>query len=219
MSPVRLTALITALALTAACAPTNEPATRGVSEVTALDEIVIDGAAPQPQVPHYRVETVNVTVPETLKVSEANLYYPIADIVWRGEPRGDRYAQVASIFGEAANTATATMNEGMPVVVDLQVKRFHALTEKTRYSFGGTYSVSFELTVRDAATGVALDGPRMVHAGFPASGGAKALEEEARGLTQKIVITHDLTDLLHQQLLQLQGPLPPDPLRVSLRTR
>jgi len=219
MSPVRLTALITALALTAACAPTDEPATRASNEVTALDEIVIDGAAPQVQVPQYRVEAVRIAVPKTLKVSEANLYYPIADIVWRGEPRGDRYAQVAAIFTEAANTATETMTSGTPVVVDLQVMRFHALTEKTRYSFGGTYSISFEMTVRDVATGIALDGPRPVHAGFPASGGAKALDEDARGLTQKVVVTHDLTDLLHQQLLQLQGPLPPDPLRVSLRTR
>lgn len=219
MSPFRLATLIAALSLSAACAPINEPATRGSSEVTALDEIVVDGAAPQQAVPQYRVESVRVSVPKTLKVSEANLYYPIADIVWRGEPRGDRYAQVAAIFTEAANNATATMADGTPVVVDLQVRRFHALTEKTRYSFGGTYSISFELTVHDAVTGAELDGPRLVHAGFPASGGTKALEEDARGLTQKVVVTHDLTDLLHQQLLQLQGPLPPDPLRVSLRTR
>lgn len=219
MSPFRLTALIATLALSAACAPVDEPATRASTEVTVLDDIVVDGAAPQQVVPQYRVESVRVSVPKTLKVSEANLYYPIADIVWRGEPRGDRYAQVAAIFTEAANNATETMTAGTPVVVDLQVKRFHALTEKTRYSFGGTYSVSFEMTVRDAATGVALDGPRPVHAGFPASGGAKALDEDARGLTQRVVVTHDLTDLLHQQLLQLQGPLPPDPLRVSLRTR
>jgi hypothetical protein len=31
-------------------------------------------------------------------VSEENVYAPEAEIVWRGEPEGDRHAQVAQIF-------------------------------------------------------------------------------------------------------------------------
>ena len=45
----------------------------------------------------YAVKDVQVTVPEHLKVSEANMYYPIADIVWRGEAPGDRHQQVAAV--------------------------------------------------------------------------------------------------------------------------
>ena len=43
----------------------------------------------------YQVAEIRVNVPRTLKVSEANTFLPKADIVWRGEPRADRHAQVA----------------------------------------------------------------------------------------------------------------------------
>ena len=62
--------------------------------------------------PRYDVVAVNVDVPKTLKVSEANMYYPVADIVWRGEPRGDRHAQVKAIFQEAFAAGTKDLVQG-----------------------------------------------------------------------------------------------------------
>ena len=38
----------------------------------------------------YDVAEVKIVVPQTLRVSEANSYRPNADIVWRGDPPGDR---------------------------------------------------------------------------------------------------------------------------------
>lgn len=211
----RLTLLALALAAMAGCAQI-EPATRAATAPTALDEIVVDGAAPI-VAPEWKVTAVRIAVPRTLHVSEANLYYPIADIVWRGDPRGDRYAQVSAIFTEAAGRATATMTEGRPVVVDLDVMRFHALTEKTRYTFGGTYGVKFTMTVRDAETDAILEGPRVINHGFPASGGQKAIEEESRGLTEKVMITQFIADLLHEELSRPLAPAPvPEPDRLSL---
>ncbi|MGD9919489.1 MAG: DUF6778 family protein [Paenirhodobacter sp.] len=211
----RLAALVLALAAMAGCAQI-EPATRAANEATALDEIVVDGSAPV-AAPEWKVSAVRVAVPRTLHVSEANLYYPIADIVWRGEARGDRYAQVSAIFTEAAGRATAEMTEGRPVVVDIEVIRFHALTEKTRYTFGGTYGVKFALTVRDAETGAILEGPRVIDHGFPASGGQKAIDEESRGLTEKVVITQFLADYLHDLLTApAPAPEPAAPDRLSL---
>lgn len=198
----RLAVLAATLALSACVTP--EPATRAATQATALDEIVIEGAAPVARAERWNVTEVKVVVPQSLKVSEANLYFPIADIVWRGDARGDRYAQVGAIVSEAARRVTANQpasGAGRPVVAEIEMRRFHALTEKTRYSVGGSYSVKFDLTIRDAATGAVIEGPRRVVAGHPASGGQKALDEEARGLTQKVVVTQFLAELIARELL------------------
>lgn len=216
MKPTRMIALFAALALLAGCAEV-EPASRGATDVTPLAEITVGAEDAVMTAPLYDVRTVRVSVPRTLHVSEANLYYPIADIVWRGEARGDRYAQVSALFTEAADRATGAMTEGRPVVVDIEVVRFHALTEKTRYTFGGSYSLKFRIGVTDAETGAVVVAPHLVNASQPASGGQKAIEEEERGLTQKVVVTQILTDAIRADLMapvaQPRGALPE---RISL---
>ena len=52
------------------------------------------------------VTKVVVKVPSSLRVSEADTWYPIADVVWRGEPRGNRLVQVQAIFEEEAAKGT-----------------------------------------------------------------------------------------------------------------
>ena len=69
--------------------------------------------------PSYDVRTVNIDVPRTLVVSEANSYFPRGDIVWRGDPPGDRYEQIASIFEEGFARGTADVKGEVPVVVDV----------------------------------------------------------------------------------------------------
>ncbi len=62
-----------------------------------------------------RVSEVNVNIPRTLKVSESNVYYPRGDIVWRGDPIGDRYEQIEAIFQSAAyNGTTKTWSVNAP---------------------------------------------------------------------------------------------------------
>jgi hypothetical protein len=160
----------------------------------------------------YDVKAVTVLVPPALVVSEANLYYPPGDIVWRGEPRGDRHAQVKAIFDEGFAEATAAMTRGAPVTVDVEVTRFHALSEKTRYSVGGVHAMRYRLTVRDAASGAVLDGPRLVVADYRAAGGRRALDEEAAGLTQRAVAVHNLALSAARALSAAPAPtLAPDP--------
>ena len=206
---MKITRFITSVALAAALGAcgTIEPASRGTTEPAALGTAI--QALPAAAAPRYAVKGVTVRVPETLKVSEANLYYPIADIVWRGDPRGDRYAQVRTIFDTALARGTAAMASGTPVLVDVEVTRFHALTEKARYSMGGTYSMQFLLTVRDARTGAIIDGPREVVADTPAAGGERALAEEARGLTPKVVVTTRLAEVIATELTRPPGQVAP----------
>ncbi len=188
-----------------ACAG-SEPASRshGVEALTIASQ---GGPAPQVVPPgpevlaaKYAVTGVDVVVPRSLKVSEANSFKPRADIVWHGDPVGDRYAQVGAILRDAATRATAMMVEGRAVTVSLTLTKFHALTEKTRYTFGGTHELRFDMTVRDAATGEVLDGPRQIVADTRGSGGAQAIAEDAAGRTQKVVITERLEQVLRREL-------------------
>ena len=182
---------------------------RSVSPLTlATQSDAVQAKGPKVMVSQYKASAVNVTVPESLRVSEANMFYPIADIVWRGEPVGNRYLQVKSIFEEAAAKATARMVEGPEVVVRLEVQRFHSVTEKTRYTVGGVHDMKYNMTVVDAASGAILDGPRMVVADVKAAGGARAVAEEQAGRTQRVVIVERLVQSLREELsAQVTDPL------------
>jgi hypothetical protein len=208
MKTFRTLSLLAIAALVSACAGT-EPASRAaVNPQTSLQTVgseVATGAAVTSA--PYQVAGVSISVPESLRVSEANVFYPIADIVWRGEPRGERHMQVKNIFAEAVGRATAGMTSGRAVLVEVVVTRFHCLTEKTRYTVGGTHSLHFNLTLRDAATGAVIEGPRAIIADVKASGGAIAVAEEAQGLTQRVVVVNRLAEVLRYELTHHQ-PMP-----------
>ncbi|MGF6859498.1 hypothetical protein ABIE69_000045 [Rhodobacteraceae bacterium MBR-64] len=155
----------------------------------------------------YVIEDVRIAVPQSLRVSEANVYFPLADIVWRGDPYGDRRAQVAQIFRDGFAKAAPALVGGPKVVVDVEVQRFHAVTEKARYAFGGVHSVQFVMTVRDAATGAILSGPRPVKADMRASGGSSAIAEDARGYTQRVAITRHLAEVVARELALPGAPM------------
>lgn len=148
----------------------------------------------------YDVMDVEITVPMTLAVSEANLFYPKADIVWRGEPVGDRYAQVKAVLDEGITAGVANMNSGPKVVLAVTLERFHALTEKARFSVGGVHDIVLSIVVRDAATGSVLEGPRRIEVAIRASGGDQAIAEDAAGNTQRAVIVAGLAEAMKRDL-------------------
>lgn len=196
---------LAALGLTA-CVSANDPATRGEPLAVGLGAANSQSTDSEGDrataylVAQYDVEAIRVTVPSHLKVSEANTFKPRADIVWRGEALGDRYVQVAAIFRDAIATGTAAMQKGRKVDLEVEVTRFHALTEKTRYTFGGMHEMRFILTVRDAASGAVMDGPREVVADIKASGGSAAIEEERMGRTQRVVTVERLAQVIRREL-------------------
>lgn len=197
-----LMSLVAAATLLAGCASTDTVTRDGGTKALSLatrGELLADPATLY-LTAAYDVRGVKVSVPRTLKVSEANVYYPLADVVWRGEPLGDRHLQVESIFDEALFRATGPMKQGRPATVEVEITRFHGVTEKTRYTMGGVYSLRFNLTVRDADTGQIIDGPRVVVADTKASGGVQALREEQMGLTQRVVVVNRLAEVLRREL-------------------
>lgn len=156
----------------------------------------------------FTVAAINVVVPRSLKSSEANTFRPNADIVWRGEAPGDRHAQVASIFNAAMAEGTAAMVSGRAVALDIEVTRFHCLTEKTRFTVGGVHSMHFLLTVRDAATNEIIQPARLVVADVKAAGGSRALAEDYAGRTQIVVVQERLAEAIRRELSTPVAALP-----------
>ncbi|VVT29155.1 putative Lipoprotein [Roseovarius sp. EC-HK134] len=147
------------------------------------------------------VQQIRVTVPKSLKVSEANSYYPMGDIVWREDRPGDRHAQVKSIVETAlARGVGDGVPGGMPAVLDVQVTRFHALSEKARYTIGGMHSIHFTITLRNPETGAPYGPTKPVKASFKAYGGQAAVAAEQRGITQKVRITDHLAKVIRGEL-------------------
>ncbi len=169
---------------------------------------VVPGAMAAPA-PSYSLANFDVSVPRTLRVSEANMYYPGGDIVWREDGYGNRYEQVKAIFDESLRIAGGPLEGVRPVEVKIEVTRFHALSEKTRYSVGGVHSLEFIMTIVDAQTGAVLSGPKPISASLVAYGGQKALAAEARGLTQKYRITQHLAFVVREELTKAEGFVAP----------
>lgn len=153
-----------------------------------------------------RIADVRVTVPERLKVSEANVLYPDADIVWRGEPRGDRKTQITRIIEEAGGMAArATGRKGQAVIVEITVRRFHSLTERARATVGGVHSVKFDIALRDARTGKVIGEPWFVDADIPAAGGQRAVLDDSKGRTQRVVVVNHLAAVIAEEVARASG--------------
>lgn len=210
MQRLKLVVMLAMGGLVSACADTNV-ATRNTAPFQAAS---IAGAISTETLPaamlvtsatDVRVDNITVRVPRALTVSEANRYLPKSDIVWREDPIGDRHAQVANIFHAAMHRGTEKLDGARAVALDIEVKRFHALTEKARYTTGGVHNIVFNLTLRDAETGAQIAETRRVRADLDAFGGREALAAEARGQTQKVRISDHLAEVIRQELTTAEG--------------
>lgn len=146
----------------------------------------------------WRVSSIDVQVPETLTVSEENRYAPQADIVWRGEPFGDRYAQIDRIITQAATNGSSKLKGSQPVRLVIVMKTFHALTEKTRYTLQstGVHNISFTAQVFDVKSGKPLTPADEIRADLVGYSGTEALASEARGESQKSRITEHVSQVI-----------------------
>jgi hypothetical protein len=140
----------------------------------------------------WRLSDVRVSVPKTLTVSEAKSLLPNADIVWREDPLGDRHAQVATIIDTAVTRGAQGLRGSVPVIIDVSVTRFHALTfeAELRGQNWGVHNVDFTATIRDARSGAVLLGPTDIRAELPALSGDQMKAARAKGVTQKSMITN-----------------------------
>lgn len=148
----------------------------------------------------YTVQEMNFIASNELQVSEGNGYYPFSDVVWRGDPVGDRLEQIGALFQEAKQRNDTNLTGETGVVMDIELVRFHGVTERTRFSVGGVYNIIFNLTLRNKATGEIIEQPRRIEANLAAPGGIAALMLEQRGQTEKVRVTDFLTQVLKDEL-------------------
>lgn len=168
---------------------------------TATRNAPLDAPMLRPATLPLDVQEVRVRVPPELRVSEANRYLPGGDIVWREDAPGDRHAQVGAILQEALERGVSEMpGGGVPVVLDVELSKFHALSEKARYTIGGVHAIQFSYSLRDADTGAALAEPEFVKADFKALGGQAAIAAERQGITQRVRITDHLANVIREEL-------------------
>lgn len=146
----------------------------------------------------WSVVSVDVTVPRTLSVSEANSYAPNADIVWREFPYSDRYDQVDAIVTTAAERGAAGLTGEREVKLVITLQQFHALSEKARavLQHSGVHDITFTAQVIDAETNLPLSPIDVIKADLVAFVGDQAVDAEKQGQTQKVRITDHISAVI-----------------------
>lgn len=194
-------ALVFAATVSGCVSPTGEIA--GRARLSDSNGVAVSTIRSTPEVRaarrEYRVTNLKVDVPLTLQVSEANSYKPNADIVWHGDAYGDRYTQVKTVMFNGLVSDLNDVRGRRPVNVEIKVIRFHALTQRTRYTIGGSHEIKFIVSVTDRTTGELAEAPWLVNATFEAYGGDRAIEAERQGLTQKIRIQSRLSEVIRHE--------------------
>lgn len=148
----------------------------------------------QNQTRNWRVADVNVVVPETLTTSEQNGYTPNYDIVWHGEPAGDRRAQAAAIVEEGVRKGAAGLRGGERVNLVVTLRQFHGITPRVRDTLqsSGVHNIQYDVQVFNARTGAPLTQPQRIKAELPALVGKAGDEADAQGLTQRVQVVNHL---------------------------
>lgn len=159
-----------------------------------------DAPVPAEVAQNWRLGSVEVTVPETLTVSEANIYFPNADIVWREEllaPGVTRYDQVDAIVTEGITRGASGLSGSQPVRILATVSSFHALSHIARYglSTSAVHNISYTMQVVDARTGAAVTEPTLIAADFPALLREEAVAAETSGQTQRVRIVNHIANV------------------------
>lgn len=134
----------------------------------------------------WSVIGVRTVVPDTLRVSEDNVLVPDADIVWHGEPAGDRRAQVAAIVTEGVREGAAPLDGPRAVTLFVQLQRFHGVTPAAvNTSPAAVHNIAYRISVLDARDGSTILGPVPVQASLLANTGANAIAAAKAGQTER----------------------------------
>lgn len=140
----------------------------------------------------WRLGEVVVRMPEGVTTSDNNTFAPRADIVWHGEPYGDRKEQVAALFSEAITRATGELAGPRPVTFVVEVEKFHGVTPvAVARAPAAVHSIAYRMGVIDFRTGEVIVAPRPIRADLDAYVGPAAVAAAIEGQTQRVrVVDH-----------------------------
>ena len=157
-----------------------------------------DEPLPESLTSNWNVTQVEIIIPERLTVSEENTYAPNADIVWHGDIRGDRKAQVAAILEAAGIKGTENVKSGRNVHLVLQLEEFHGMTPigLRKLKFSGIYNIAMVASVHHGPTNEVIVQPTPIYADLEAFTGARFAQAEAEGNTQKKRVTDHIAAVI-----------------------
>jgi hypothetical protein len=134
----------------------------------------------------WTVVDVRAIAYDSRSVSEDNILLPFADIVWHGEPAGDRRAQVAAIVAEGVREAAAPLDGPREVEIHIAVDRFHGVTPAAiNRSPGAVHDVTFRAAVVDRDTREVLVEPVRIEADLIAYTQRVAVISRLNGETER----------------------------------
>lgn len=167
--------------LAAGCAPTVHP----------VD--FKSGAGARSGATDWRLASVEVEIPEDMPVNtNGDIRVPPSnELVWWGDPEGDRKAQVRALLTDAVSAGALDALTGTkPVIFRMKVNQFHAMTPRARATpiQLGVHSLNFDFEIVDAATSQILAAEKDVSADLRAFSGTQAILAEQQGQGQKIRI-------------------------------
>ena len=110
-----------------------------------------------------------------------------------------------AIFDAGFLKGTEELDGAVTIGLDVRVERFHALTEKARYTTGEIHLIIFAMQICDLSTGAVIGEPRTIKADLDGLGGQGAIDAEAKRLTQKVRITQHLANVIRQELGTAEG--------------
>ncbi len=141
----------------------------------------------------WNLRDVIAIVPDSLKVSNANTFAPAADIVWHGEPYGDRRAQVAAIIDDGITEGCSELLGTRPVTITASVRRFHGVTPAAvARAPAAVHNINYVIRVIDADTGIPLTEEQEINADLEALVGASAIAGAINGNTQRVRIVNHI---------------------------
>ena len=145
----------------------------------------------------WNVANVRAIVHDNRTVSDDNVLVPAADIVWHGEPEGDRKAQVAAIVAEGARAAAAPLDGRRPVEIHIAVDRFHGVTPiAINRSPAAVHDIAFRIAVVDMRTREILVPPERVTASLVALTQTNAVLSRLEGQTERQRIVDHVAEVV-----------------------
>ena len=141
----------------------------------------------------WRASDVLVSVPTKLSVSHSNTFAPNADIVWHGEPYGDRRSQVSAILDEGISLGAQPLKGKRDVTIAATLAHFHAVTPAAvARAPAAVHNISFYVQVLDSEDGMALTERQFIQADLEANVGAAAVAAAIEGRDQRTRIVQHL---------------------------
>lgn len=141
----------------------------------------------------WRVQSVRVVVPDSLTTTERNSLLPSADIIWHGDPVGNRREQVATLLENAISKGSKNLRGRQPVVLHVVLEEFHAVTPAAvARAPSAVHNIRYSIQVIDARTGKPITNPRKIAADLSANVGDVARRARRGGRTQKFRISNHI---------------------------